>query len=49
LIRFNTIAFGADSEDAQRRRAEPAENWNPLKQLDVILDGHGGRDHGTSL
>ncbi len=29
--------------------AEPAENWNPLKGGDVILDRHDGRDQGTSL
>ena len=29
--------------------AEPAENWNPLKERNVIHDRHDGRDHGTSL
>ncbi len=29
--------------------AEPAVDWNPLKERNVILDRDDGRDHGTSL
>ena len=29
--------------------AEPAENWNSLKERNVILDRHDGRHQGTSL
>ena len=49
LIRLDAVAFGADGEDAQRRCAEPAENRNPLKERDVVLDRHDGRNYGTSL
>ena len=44
LIRLDVVAFGADGEDTQRRCAELAENWNPLKERDVVLDRHDGRN-----
>ena len=43
LTLLDPIAFGADGEDAQRRCAQSAENWNPLKERDVVLDRHDGR------
>ena len=49
LTLLDPIAFGADGEDAQRRRAEPAQNRNPLKKRDIVLDRHVGRDSRDQL
>ena len=49
LTRLYAIAFGADGEDAQRRRAKAAEHRDSLKERDVVLDRHGDRNYGTSL
>ena len=43
FARLNPIALGADGQDAQRRCAERAQNWYPLKERDVVLDRHSGR------
>ena len=40
LAGLHRVAFGADGEDAQCAGAEATQNRHPLKERDVILDGH---------
>ena len=44
LTRFEPVALRADGQDPQGRRPEPPENRNPLKERDIVLDRHSGRD-----
>ena len=44
LTRFEPVALRADGQDPQCRRPEPPENRNPLKERDIVLDRHSGRD-----
>ena len=44
LTGFEPVALRADRQDPQGRRPEPPENRNPLKERDIVLDRHSGRD-----
>ena len=52
LVQYLLVLLGRIAEAPSMRKgacAEPAVDWNPLKERNVILDRHDGRDHGTSL
>ncbi|MGC1575828.1 MAG: hypothetical protein WA813_06830, partial [Beijerinckiaceae bacterium] len=50
LVQYLLVLLGRIAEAPSMRKgacAEPAVDWNPLKERNVILDRDDGRDHGT--
>ena len=45
----DTFQSKIDQPQGTQGLNQPAKNWNSLKERNVILDRHDGRDQGTSL